>query len=390
MSTSRCCWLVACLVLSITGSAIAATQVATVGGPFTFVRGTGKPLVQTASFTVAAAGAASLMVENGPAQGARASSCVIKVNGNLVLGPESFNQKVQKLTVPVQLVAGTNVVSVELRSQPGATIEVAFSMKLQTCNPMTITWDPSLYNHGQNVYELQVIRDQDAGSAGAFPVRAITDISQWNAGFTDLSNLYGNGMGTPVTFYRMDLGATTPTTVAWTVPAEGYGVTHQYQLRALLRVQTGVDGQGSPVYRYSFTTFGNAITATAIEPIKADKIISPLNGDLLVVSQLLTGDANLVWASAVGTDQYRVIVEPVQPGTGPTWQSSIIFAGSGAEVSLPDTDRLALASQLSSPLFLGTDMKWHVDGRRSGDTCPGWTIGDTVIFRISDAPGGPP
>jgi len=70
MSTSRYCWLVACLVLCISGSAIAATPVATVGGPFTFVRDTGKPLVQTANFTVGAAGKASLIVENGPA-GAR-------------------------------------------------------------------------------------------------------------------------------------------------------------------------------------------------------------------------------------------------------------------------------------------------------------------------------
>ena len=125
MNTFRCFWLVVCLILCISGSETAAMPIATVGGPFTFVRDTGKPLVQTASFTVGAAGAASLIVENGPAQGMRVSSCIIKLNGSLILGTELFNQNVEILTVPVQLVAGANVLSVELRSKPGSTISAA-------------------------------------------------------------------------------------------------------------------------------------------------------------------------------------------------------------------------------------------------------------------------
>lgn len=255
--------------------------------------------------------------------------------------------------------------------------------------PLVITWDSKLYNYGQNVYELQVIRDQDAGDVGAFPVRAIRDNGQWNAGFTDLKTLYGTGAGTAVSFNRMDLGATTPTVVSWTVPAEGFGITHQYQLRALTTKQTGVDADGNAQFGYEFTKFGNYVTATAVEPVAAATVI-PVNGDPLLVSQLRDGTQNLKWTHPVGADQSRVTVWPVQPGTGPTWQSSIIYYGSGTEVALPDADRLALASQLSSPLFVDKEMFWRVDGRHTGDTSPDWTQGDTVVFRIGGTPGGPP
>lgn len=261
--------------------------------------------------------------------------------------------------------------------------------KATATGPLVLRWDPTLYSHGQNVYELQVIRDQDAGDLGAVPVRAIRDSGQWNAGFTDLTNLYTN---TPiaVTYNRMDMGATTPTVVQYSVPAESYGTTHRYQLRALLREQTGVDTSGVGTYKYSLTKFGNYIVATAVEPVKADHIVMPLNGDPLLISQLRTGDVNLTWSASAGADQYQVTVEPVQPGTGPTWKSSIIYYGSGTTIALTDTDRLALASQLSSTLFVGKEMKWRVDARHTGDTSSAWTLGDTVVFRIGGTPGGPP
>ena len=256
---------------------------------------------------------------------------------------------------------------------------------------LTVRWDPTLYNHGQNVYELQVIRDQDAGDLGAYPVRVVRDSGQWNAGFTNLAALYSN-VPTAVSFSRMDMGATTPTVVNYTVPQEGYGITHQYQLRALLKENAGVDSEGKAVYRYSLTKFGNQISATAVQPVLRADIVEPLNGDPLLVSLLRSGDANLIWNynQNAGGDQFQVTVEPVQPGTAPTWQSSIIYYGSGTTVSLPDADRLALASQLSSPLYVGKELKWRVDARHTGDTSPAWTQGDTVVFKISGIPGGPP
>lgn len=263
--------------------------------------------------------------------------------------------------------------------------------KATASGPMVIRWDPTLYSHGQNVYELQVIRDQDAGDAGAIPVRAIRDSGQWNAGWTDMTGLYAN-TPTAITYNQMLMGSTTPTVVQYTVPAEGYGTTHVYQLRALLREQSGVDSNGAASYKYSLTKFGSSITATAVQPVTSDRIVMPLNGDPLLVSQLRTGDANLTWTTppATGADQYQVTVQPVQPGTGPTWQSSIIYYGSGSTLSLPDADRLALASILSSPSYVGKEMKWRVDAKHNGDTYPGWTEGAWVVFRIGGTPGGPP
>jgi len=266
--------------------------------------------------------------------------------------------------------------------------------KASAAGPLVLRWDPKLYNHGQNVSELQIIRDQDAGDAGAIPVRTIRDMGQWNAGYTDLSNLYGNGAFT-VTYYQMPLGSTTPTSATQPYTDEGYGVTHQYQLRALLRTQSGVDQNGAPSYSYEFTKFGNYIVATAVQPVTRTGIVSPLNGESLYVSELQAGTANLTWLPSVNTngqggDQYRVVVWPVQPGTGPTWTSNVIYLGADTEMSLPDLDRLSLASALSSPLYVDRQMYWRVDVRHGGDTSPDWVLGSQVVFRIGSTPGGPP
>lgn len=255
--------------------------------------------------------------------------------------------------------------------------------------PLVIRWDPKLYNHGQNVAELQVIRDQDAGDRGAIPICAIRDNGQWNAGYTDLSTLYGNGPFT-VTYYQMPLGSTTPTSATQPYTDEGYGITHRYQLRALLRKQTGVDQNGTPVYSYEFTKLGNYVTATAVQKVASTFIVEPLNGESLYVSELLSGDANLTWTPAIGGDEYRVVVWPVQPGTGPTWTSNVIYFGAGSEISLPEVDRLSLANALSSPFYVDKQMYWRVDTRHSGDTSKAWWEGDKVVFRIGGTPGGPP
>jgi hypothetical protein len=261
-----------------------------------------------------------------------------------------------------------------------------------TPQPLVLTWDPTTYNHGQNVWELQVIRD-----AQPVPVAAIAGHAQnvggvWDLGRIDLSGLYGTTAPTGISYFTLSSGGQ-PTQLTGTIPAEGYGVTHSYMLRVLYRDANVTTTP--PTYTYHMTSFSNTITATAVEPINADHILTPPNGDPLLVSQLRTGDMNLTWTSGVGATQYRVIVEPVVPGTGPTWVSSIIFAGSGTLVSLSDTDRLSLASALSSPLFVDKQMKWHVEDRHIGDTLPGqpWTIPNQdqwPIFIIGGTPGGPP
>lgn len=260
-------------------------------------------------------------------------------------------------------------------------------------NNLEFTWKPSLYNHGQNVHELQLVRDAvDALDGSIQPVAAIRDSSLWNLGRIDVAGLYGGAAGVAVTYNRLDLGASTPTVVTWTVPPEPYGITHTYNLRAILRT-TGTAGSDGPTYKYQITKLGSQLRATAVEPVTRDRILTPFHGDPLYISQLRTGDTNLTWLASLGATQYQVVVEPIRPGSGPTWKSNIIYAGAGTEVSLSDVDRLDLARALDRPNYVDIEMRWRVEVRNEGDTSPLWTYPDQSqwpIFRIGGTPGGPP
>ena len=293
----------------------------------------------------------------------------------------SAGSKIGKALVAILIIVGIAAIFTGGSGSPDAPSSGA-------AGPLVITWNPRILNHGQNVSELQVIRDQDS-----IPVYATRDTALWNLGFHDLSDLYGNGPFN-VTYYQMPSGSTAPTSATQPYVDEGYGITHQYQLRALLRTNAGVDADGAPIYGYEFTKYGSYIVATAVQPVATTSIVSPLNGASLFVSELLTGEANLTWYPSVGGDQYRVKVWPVQPGTGPTWTSSVMYYGSGAEISLSDADRLSLASALSPPgnpgAYADKEMYWRVDTRHGGDTSPEWVQGSQVVFQIGNTPGGPP
>lgn len=266
-------------------------------------------------------------------------------------------------------------------------------------NGVVLTWDPKLYNHGQNVFELQVIRDQNAGDVGAFPVRAISDLGQWNSGATNIGTLYNSGGVTPVAFNQLPLGATTPTAKNWDVPQEPYGTTHRYQLRALLRTQKSIAQDGTPTYVYKMTKFGNVVTATAVQPVAQDLVTEPVWGGPMIVMSLKEGGTTLAWKDyprSGGGNQFRVTVWPVNAGAAPTWTSSLINLGAAGGLELPDADRLLLAKALSDDghggvdynLYADQEMNWRVDTRHVGDTSAAWTEGDTMIFRIEAGPPG--
>jgi len=252
--------------------------------------------------------------------------------------------------------------------------------------PMVITWDSKLYSFGDNVAELQILRDYDTR-----PVAAVTDSRSWGLGRKDLASLYGTGVGTTVSYNKLDLGATAPTSASWTVPAEGYGTTHQYSLSVIVKKQTlSADGKTS-TFVYDITKFGSVVTMTAVQPVTQDMILAPLSGDPVFVSDLIGDSANtnlFSWKKAAGADQSRVIVEPLTPGTAPTWSSSIIYS-SGDTLVLSDDDKRSLAlvlANVSDPKQVGIVMKWRVDGRHTGDTSPDWTKGDTMTFQFSVMP----
>jgi hypothetical protein len=89
----------------------------------TFVRGKGKPQTEQRNFT-AVAGEGSLIIHNGDANGKNhASSAVIILNGNQIVGPNEFDQHVGLIEKPVVL-NQNNTLEVQLRSAPGSSINV--------------------------------------------------------------------------------------------------------------------------------------------------------------------------------------------------------------------------------------------------------------------------
>jgi len=257
-----------------------------------------------------------------------------------------------------------------------------------------ITWDPTKYGHGKNVLEYQILRDEFGDSAR--PVMVIRDPGQIDYGKADVYPLYGPGQGTAVSYYRLDSNPSTsaPTETTWTVPAEPYGVTHTYQVRVLYRLSrstsTGTDGGTSTASTYYYTPVSNRITATAIEPVKNVDVVSPAynpsaSAPEILISDLLQKNINFEWNRKDGADLYYMKVEPVQPGTGPTWQSQPFYE-TGPIVSLPDGERIQLANALSNSRYAGVTMKWRVYCRHSGDTSPAWREGQENRFIIGATP----
>ncbi len=102
-------------------SAIAAT----IFGPKQFTRVAGPPQTFSESFPGCGAPPCQLIVVNGDAAGKhRVSSASVFVNGKQVLGPSDFNQKVDRLVVPVALGANDEV-KVTLASAPGSFLTVS-------------------------------------------------------------------------------------------------------------------------------------------------------------------------------------------------------------------------------------------------------------------------
>jgi catechol 2,3-dioxygenase-like lactoylglutathione lyase family enzyme len=87
-------------------------------------RATGRPGMSEDSF-FGTEGAGTLIITNGNESdsGSRVSSAVITLNGERVLGPNSFKKQVGNIEIPVELVAD-NTINVELRGKPGSYLSV--------------------------------------------------------------------------------------------------------------------------------------------------------------------------------------------------------------------------------------------------------------------------
>jgi PKD repeat protein len=92
-------------------------------GPETFVRSNGSPVTITNTFSAPLQRDGIIRIQNSleddPVTGQLVSSSIITLNGVAVATPNNFNQTVTHLDVPVSLIAGTNVLTVEVRGKPG-------------------------------------------------------------------------------------------------------------------------------------------------------------------------------------------------------------------------------------------------------------------------------
>jgi hypothetical protein len=270
-----------------------------------------------------------------------------------------------------------------------------------TLNPGEITWDPSKYGHGTNVIEYQIVRDSFVDAAR--PVKVVRDPGAIDAGRTSVAGLYGDGDDIEVNYYALDGNpATSYSSQSWNLPTEPYGTTHTYQVRVLYKL-TGsststdtdtTDDTTTATGKYYYTPVSNSITATVIEPVLNSDVVSPayLPGDAppeIQIGDLQQGFVNLQWNRKLGADVYYVQVDPVIPGTGPSWNNmaSPVYETSPI-VSLPAAQRISLANALL--LYPGKVMKWRVYCRHQSDTSQAWYQGDESRFEISSLPPGAP
>jgi hypothetical protein len=270
-------------------------------------------------------------------------------------------------------------------------------------NADVISWDPSKYGHGTNVLEYEVIRDNFSDTSA--PVKVLRDPGAIDIGYTSVAGLYGSGSDLTVNYYSLDTNpSSTYTSQTATVPIEPYGTTHTYQVRVLYKTtkttssdSTSTDTTDTTdtiVTTYYLTGVSNPIIATVIDPVHNSDVYTPAYSTSdappeVQISDLQDGTVNLEWSRKDGADQYYVLVEPVIAGTGPTWTNlSSPINETGPTVSLPATQRIALATALNS--YPGVVMKWTVYCRHEADTGDGWYKGAENRFEISSLPPDEP
>ncbi|OFX17044.1 MAG: hypothetical protein A2Z18_01985 [Armatimonadetes bacterium RBG_16_58_9] len=267
------------------------------------------------------------------------------------------------------------------------------SSSVSASSPMTIRWDPTKYDHGAAVVELQILREDQI-------YKVLSNPSDYDRGWTSLDETiggqpyYGDG-GASYTVSYARLAANPGDSYTQndaTVNQEPYGTTHRYQTRVLYQQTTGTGEDATTTYRY--TPLSNQITATAVEQVGNSDILGALAYDPLVgptdilVSRLALGLDKFEWYSKDGGDIYYMKVEPVVPGTGPTWQSQQIYE-TGPTVILPTAQQSALANLLNNAAYVDEVMKWRVYTRHQGDTSSGWVVGEDNRFRIGGTPPTP-
>ncbi len=148
-------------------------------GPMEFQRSKGKPITKSTSFDVPLKGDICVLVTNGlhdPPHGQRVSAAWINIDGNIVIGPDSFSQVTEGVQAPYPVMPGEHELSVRLASKPGSylTVELRFLpedkepplLSIEPANGSTIATDLPLLKAGYvdegvgvNIETLSVLLD---------------------------------------------------------------------------------------------------------------------------------------------------------------------------------------------------------------------------------------
>lgn len=89
-----------------------------------FTRGSGQPETVTEQFTTAP-GQYQLVIANGEHGQNMVDSGVVVLNGKTVVTPDSFEQPVRVIKLPISVSDSQNTIAVQLRSKPGSLLRVA-------------------------------------------------------------------------------------------------------------------------------------------------------------------------------------------------------------------------------------------------------------------------
>lgn len=131
-------------------------------GPEVFVRGTGQPVTDTMYFSVPdSTWQYTIVVQNGVPDSIRVSSATISINGEVIIGPNEFNQNVSEIRKPIQL-RKDNEITVRLAGKPGGTITITIYGP-----PVGDTVPPTIIVTG--------VTDGQCGTEDVTPVIEITD-----------------------------------------------------------------------------------------------------------------------------------------------------------------------------------------------------------------------
>jgi hypothetical protein len=239
-------------------------------GPRQFVRGTGAPVTETATFTASHSGTYTLRIEN-----SHVSSAVVTLNGATIFEPNDFKNNVAQLSKPVTLIA-SNTLTVEVRGGPGDSFTASITGTDDDLPLITATATPSPNANGWNAGDVTVsftCSDATSGIATCAEERVLTNEGAGQVVTGEAADNAGNIAQTSIT---LNIDRTAPI-IAVVSPASNTVVA------ALSAVVTG-----------AVSETGSGVTAVTC----GETTVPVVNGAFVCTVSLVPGSNTFTFATA--------------------------------------------------------------------------------------------